>query len=114
MGPEDVEAVAALQREAFPPPFSEELLWQPEHLYRHLELFPEGQFVALAEEEVIGSCSNTLISEEGWQRHSSWDETVGGPLLKSFNRGGGTLYGLDITVSPRRRRLGIGRALYDA
>ena len=60
----DVESAAALQSLAFPPPFPQDLLWQPEHLKRHLVLFPSGQFVADVGNQIIGSCSNTVISEE--------------------------------------------------
>lgn len=48
MLPKDIEGAVALQRDCFPPPFPEELLWQISHLQRHLEIFPEGQFVAFA------------------------------------------------------------------
>ncbi|HEY0868733.1 MAG TPA: hypothetical protein VGE01_15220, partial [Fimbriimonas sp.] len=47
-----------------------------------------------------------------WQKHGSWSETVGGPYLRAFDPDGSTLYGLDITVHPMHRRLGIGRAFY--
>jgi GNAT superfamily N-acetyltransferase len=81
-------------------------------LERHLEIFPEGQFIADAGGQIVGSCSNTLISEERWQAHTGWGETVGGPMLKAFDRNGSTLYGLDITVHPDFRRIGVGRAFY--
>jgi len=112
MRPEDVAAAVALQRAAFPPPFSEDLLWQASHLHRHLELFPEGQWIAWVGDQVAGSCSNTLISEERWNAHASWVETVGGPYLEGFDPDGTTLYGLDITVHPDFRRIGVGRAFY--
>ncbi|HSI73669.1 MAG TPA: GNAT family N-acetyltransferase [Fimbriimonas sp.] len=109
---DDVEPAAALQSLSFPPPFPADLLWQPSHLQRHLELFPEGQFVAEADGEIVASCSNTIISEALWQSHESWSATVGGPLLDKFDRQGTTLYGLDITVHPDFRRMGIGREFY--
>jgi GNAT superfamily N-acetyltransferase len=111
---DDAEAAAALQSLAFPPPFPKDLLWQPEHLRRHIQIFPEGQFVAEADSQIVGSCSNTLISEDRWQAHESWTETVGGPLLDHFDPNGSTLYGLDITVHPDFRRMGIGRDFYSA
>lgn len=110
----DVDAVVRLQAAAFPPPFSQDLHWNPEHLIRHIELFPEGQFVAVENGEVIGSCSNTMISEEAWQEHAGWGRTVGGPMLSHFDAYGTTLYGLDITVHPEFRQKGIGRAFYRA
>jgi GNAT superfamily N-acetyltransferase len=111
---EDVPAVVALQKLAFPPPFSEELHWDPEHLVRHIELFPEGQLVADCDGEVVGSCSNTIVSEHAWRAHGSWYETVGGPDLHGFAPLGTTLYGLDISVHPEHRRAGIGRRFYQS
>lgn len=112
MDVQHLDEVVALQAECFPPPFDPELLWKKEHLERHLELFPEGQFVAVLQEEVIASCSNTLIAEENWLAHRSWEETVGGYFLETFDADGTTLYGLDISVHPSHRRQGIAKALY--
>lgn len=110
----DIDAVVALQPLAFPPPFDPDLLWQREHIERHVAIFPEGQFLAEIDGRVVGSCSNTRISEERWTAHQGWDATVGGPLLTTYDPSGTTLYGLDISVHPDFRRLGIGRALYRA
>jgi ribosomal protein S18 acetylase RimI-like enzyme len=111
---EDVPQVVALQRRAFPPPFDEELLWQPEHLERHLEKFPTGQFVAELGGRIVGSCSNCIISEERWQAREDWDKTVGGPYIENHDPNGSTLFGLDISVDPDVRRMGVGRAFYGA
>ncbi len=108
----DLEAVVELQRLAFPPPFSEDLHWDIGHLARHLKIFPRGQWIAKYNDSVVGSCSNTIITEQNWQAHESWFATAGGPELKHFSKSGSTLYGLDITVHPDVRRQGIGRAFY--
>ncbi|HEY0866828.1 MAG TPA: hypothetical protein VGE01_05605, partial [Fimbriimonas sp.] len=60
MREQDIPAVVDLQKAAFPPPFSEDLHWDPEHLLRHLEIFPDGQFVAESLGSIVGSCSNTV------------------------------------------------------
>ena len=110
---EDVDDVVGLQAAAFPPPFSQDLHWDPEHLHRHIELFPDGQLVAIDGDAIVGSCSNTMISEGAWLEHSGWGRTVGGPMLTRFDANGSTLYGLDITVHPDFRQRGIGRAFYE-
>lgn len=114
MRPEDVAGAVALQKEAFPPPFSEDLHWDPEHLHAHVTLFPEGQLVAEAGGRIIGSCSNCIISEERWNAHAPWGLTVGGPFLKNHTLDGTTLYGLDISVHPEFRGQGVGRSFYAA
>ncbi len=109
-----LDGVVALQTLCFPPPFDADLLWKHEHLRRHLELFPDGQFVGVSDGQVVASCSNTLISEIDWHAHRSWDETVGGCFLENFDAEGSTVYGLDISVHPEFRRRGVAKALYQA
>ncbi len=111
---EDVPGAVALQKLAFPPPFSEDLHWDPEHLLHHVAVFPTGQWIAESEGQIVGSCSNAIISEARWQAHGSWGATVGGPYIHNHDSKGSTLYGLDITVHPEFRRIGIGRAFYAA
>jgi len=107
-----LQDVVDLQRACFPPPFPDEMLWTAEHLERHLTVFPGGQFVALNGDQVIASASSTIISEVNWSSHRSWDETVGGPFLHTFDPAGTTVYGLDISVHPNFRGKGVGRLLY--
>ncbi len=108
----DVPAVVVLQKASFPPPFSEDLHWDPEHLYHHLEAFPEGQFVAAIDNVVVGSCSNCILTEHRWAKHGSWGATAGGPYIRNHDPRGTTLYGLDIGVDPDHRKMGIGRSFY--
>ncbi len=110
----DVAGVVALQPLAFPQPFDPDLHWEASHIERHLEIFPEAQFVAEVDGEIVGSCSNTRIGEAAWRAHGSWVETVGGPYLENLDLSGSTLYGLDISVHPEFRRRGLGRAFYQA
>lgn len=109
----DIDGVVALQRACFPPPFPEELLWNASHLKRHLQVFPEGQFVAV-DGQVVGSASACIISELNWREHRPWAQTVGGPFVESHDPAGSTLYGLDVSVHPLWRGQGVGRMLYHA
>jgi GNAT superfamily N-acetyltransferase len=114
MKPEDFEGVVLLQRLCFPIPFDQDILWQTEHLARHLELFHQGQFVAQNDDDmIIGSCTNSIISSELVDKHGTWDETVGGVFLSTFDRKGDVLFGVDISVHPDYRRRSIGRVFYE-
>jgi GNAT superfamily N-acetyltransferase len=113
MNPSDIAAVVALQRACYPAPFPEDLLWQAEHIERHLIVFPEAQFVCELDGQVVGSSSATIISEDKWRSHSNWSDTVGGLYLDAHDPCGNTLYGLDISVHPKYRGIGCGRSLYE-
>lgn len=114
MSKQDIPGAVALQRSCFPEPFPAELLWSDHHLERHLEIFPEGQFVALYGGLVIGSASALLISEESWLAHHDWETTTGGHFLSAHDPNGSTLYAADISVHPEHRGQGVGRMLYEA
>ncbi len=110
----DIPRVLALQRKCFPEPFPAELLWTEAHLNAHLNVFPEGQFVAELGSSIVGSASSALISEETWHAHLSWEATLGGFEFANHDPTGTTLYGADISVDPSQQGKGVGRALYIA
>lgn len=110
-----IDGVVALQAKCFPPPFPAEFLWRPEHIAKHIEIFPEGQFVVLVgESDVVASATNLVIIEDAWATHGDWESTVGGHFLRNHDPNGTTLYGVDISVNPHYRRNGIARMLYKA
>lgn len=112
MQPDHLAGAVALQRLCFPPPFPESYLWGEEDLEQHLARFPEGQFIALAGDLVVGSSSNNRIPLARWDQRLNWYETNGGPWFEGYDENGDALYGADISVHPEFRRMGIGRELY--
>jgi hypothetical protein len=111
---EDISGVAALQEACFPPPFPEEEHWNKNHLTKHLEIFPQGQFVCEIDKKIVASASNCIISEETWNNHLTWADTLGGHFFENFDQNGTTMYGADISVHPNFRKLGIAKKLYKA
>jgi GNAT superfamily N-acetyltransferase len=103
---EDIPEVVDLQPIVFPPPFSPDLLWKPSDLEKHLSVFPEGQFVATLGQKIIASCSNTRLVR--YDKDLKWEDAITG-----FESDGTILFGLDISVHPDYRGLGIGRAFYN-
>jgi GNAT superfamily N-acetyltransferase len=115
--PEHVPELARLQRLSFPTLSDNERLNEARY-YKHLELFPEGQFVALAysqgEPIPVGSTS-TFRSDFDFDhiQHTFLDAVADG-WLTNHNPGGAWLYGADMNVHPKYRGMRVGRRLYEA
>jgi predicted amidohydrolase/GNAT superfamily N-acetyltransferase len=107
----DVPAVVALQRRVY----SEDLAWSERELLRHLEIFPEGQFVALDRSgQIVGSASSLIIDWDDYAESARWSVITGQGTFSSHNPHGKTLYGADMCVDPKARRSGVGTRFYQA
>ncbi|MBI4891204.1 MAG: GNAT family N-acetyltransferase [Acidobacteria bacterium] len=91
--------------------------WTAAQLESHLDLFPEGQFVAveLASGRVVGTAASLIVLWDDYDMQTSWREfTANGTFSNHDPDHGRTLYGAEVMVSPTLRGLGIGKALYQA
>ncbi|WP_062051457.1 GNAT family N-acetyltransferase [Bacillus sp. JCM 19034] len=110
---EDFEQLLDVQKEAFPPPFPEELWWSKDQIASHIDTFPEGAILAEIDGTVVGSATSTLIRFNG-EPHT-WEEIAdNGYIVNSFQSNGDSLYGIDVCVRPSYRGKGIAKALYEA
>lgn len=108
---DDVQAVVELQHRAFPGMPA----WTAENLMQHLAVFPEGQMVAVDEAgEILGSASSLLIDWDDYAESAKWSTITGHGTFSTHNPHGKTLYGADMGVDPKARRLRIGSLFYDA
>lgn len=114
-GPEHVEELAVMQPVVYPTLTPDELFTAEKYL-RHIELFPVGQFVALAKvdgrERVVGASSAFRTSFDFDHIHHTFEEAVAGGWLTNHNPKGDWLYGVDMSVHPDYRRRGVGSKLY--
>ena len=109
---EHAEQLEALQRVVFPNLAEEELL-HAEQYKKHIELFPEGQLVALDGDKVIGATSTIRYNFDiNHQEHHTFFEVMGGGWFTTHDPNGKWLYGMDISVHPSYRGQGIARAFY--
>jgi GNAT superfamily N-acetyltransferase len=84
------------------------------HYRKHLEIFPEGQFVALDGSRVTGGTSTCRLDFDFGHVGHSFDEVIRGGWLTSHEPLGDWLYGADISVHPAHRGRGLARGLYAA
>ncbi|RXT08754.1 GNAT family N-acetyltransferase [Ammoniphilus sp. CFH 90114] len=109
----DFEGLLDLQREAFPPPFPEDLWWKPEQIQAHIRNFPKGAMVALLDDKIVGSATSLLIQFDG-KPHTWVEVSDNGYIEGSHDPAGDSLYGIDVCVRPSYRGNGIAAALYQA
>lgn len=107
------ERLAALQDLVFPS-LAPAQRFRAEHYRKHIELFPEGQFVALDGEAVVGMTSSLRLDFDFEHPDHRFEEVIAGGFLTTHDPSGAWLYGADIGTHPEYRRRGIARALYAA
>lgn len=76
--------------------------------------FPEGQFVALFEQRVVGYCASSRIDEAIALSPHNWATISGNGFGSRHDPTGDWLYGLEMAVDERQRGLRIGKRLYEA
>ncbi len=85
-----------------------------EMLAAQLKKFPEGQFVVLDGDQVIGHCATFIIGGDIALKNHTYDEITGGGFASRHNPEGEYLYGMEVSVDPEFRGMRIGQRLYDA
>lgn len=110
---EHAEALEALQRTVFPT-LADEERFKAAHYRKHLELFPEGQFVALDGSRVVGATTTIRLHFDFSHVAHTFADIIQGGWLTSHEPDGDWLYGADIGVHPEYRGRGLAMALYAA
>jgi len=81
-----------------------------------LERFPEGQFVAVYNddgvERIVGTAHTMRVSKDPYP--GKWEDTIGSMGISNHVPDGEWLYGVEMAVRPKYRKKGIGTALYQA
>ena len=111
--PVHAQQLEELQKTVFPTLAEDERI-RAVHYLRHLEIFPEGQFVIADRDKVIGM-STTMRSRFDFENyHHTFKETIAGGWLTNHDPQGDWLYGLDMGILPAYRGRGLARILYRA
>ncbi len=109
--PEDFDGIIGLTRRIYPTSAP----WTREQLASHLRVFPEGQFVAVDGERVVGMAASLIVFWDDYDFEASWrDFTGGGTFANHDPEQGRTLYAAEVMVDPDWRGHGIGGRLYEA
>jgi ribosomal protein S18 acetylase RimI-like enzyme len=106
---DDVEAIYQLDQEVWT-----EFPGTKEMFASRIEIFPEGNVVALVDEKIAGYlCMELVELDLDHPRPFTWDEiTDHGFLKKSHKLNGNYEYGVALTVSPKFQNCGIATRLF--
>jgi 4-aminobutyrate aminotransferase/(S)-3-amino-2-methylpropionate transaminase len=96
------------------PTLADEQRFKAAHYRRHIEIFPEGQFVVVDGDKVVGSTSTIRMNFDFGHVTHTFDEIIDGGWLTPHDPKGEWLYGADIGTNPQYRGKGIAGALYAA
>lgn len=105
----DIPAIATLSRKVYG-----EFSMTEEMLGGQISTFPEGQFVAVYNGEIVGHCATFIIAGEVGLKPHDWREITGHGFASRHDPEGDFLYGMEVCVDVRFRGLRIGQRLYDA
>lgn len=76
--------------------------------------FPNGVFVAVYEDKIVGYAATLRAMERRIMRRHTWEGITGAGYASTHNPRGDWLYGYEVFVDPDCRRLRIGERLYQA
>jgi ribosomal protein S18 acetylase RimI-like enzyme len=109
------EQLERLQAVCYPTLTSDELLNREKYAH-HLQLFPDGQFMAVLKhpqgEYVVGSCASIRYNFDFNNFQHKFTDITDNGWLNTHNPNGEWLYGLDMCVHPDFRRRHIASRLY--
>lgn len=126
---DDIPGIRALSHRVYPnvPP------WSEAEISRHLEVFPEGQMVAVPMDAhqaaaidspepppgesttpVVGMAACLRVRWSDYDVEQPWREFTADGSFRNHDPEGPILYGAEVMVHPEHRRRGIASAIYDA
>jgi GNAT superfamily N-acetyltransferase len=111
--PEHADQLERLQTVVFPT-LADDERFKARHYRKHIELFPEGQFVGLDGNRVVAATATIRLHFDFGHVNHTFAEIIQGGWLTSHEPDGHWLYGADIGVHPEYRGRGLAQALYAA
>lgn len=104
----DIPQLLEIDREIWPQfPATKEMF------ISRIETFPEGQFVAEIEGQIIGSVFTQIIDYKDWEeKNFSWNEiTDNGTIKNTHNPKGDSIYGVGLAVRKKFQGRGVAALL---
>jgi len=106
--PSDAKAISQLSQRVYGRPEG----YTQAQIRGQINNFPEGQFVAEYEGALVGHCATLIVPHDLAFGAHTWDEITGNGFATRHDSDGDVLYGMEVCVDPKFRRLRIGQRFY--
>lgn len=106
---EDVDGICALSEKVY----GTKSAYSKKMVRSQITNFPDGQFVALYNDRIVGYAATFIIDESAATKPHTWKEITGGGYAARHDPGGDILYGMEVCVDPELRGIRIGQRLYN-
>jgi len=106
----DVKEIAELSKSVY----GKDFCFKEDHIRGQINTFPQGQFVVLMEDNIVGYCSTFIISAELALKPHTFKEITGHGFGSLHDPNGEYLYGMEVCVDKNMRGMKIGGRLYAA
>ncbi|MBI1406229.1 MAG: GNAT family N-acetyltransferase [Caulobacter sp.] len=108
--PGDIPAIIAMMRRAYPTM----PVYTKGNLQGQMSAYPQGQFVAEAQDEIVGYAATFRIDEATALSPHTWSEITGSGHASRHDANGEWLYAMEVCVDPAWRGRRVGQRLYEA
>lgn len=88
--------------------------WKENQITKLIQVFPEGQFVALVDGKVVGSALSIIVDYQKFGDKHTFKQITGNETFSTHDSKGNILYGIEVFIHPDYQGLRLGRRLYDA
>ncbi|MCA9920190.1 MAG: GNAT family N-acetyltransferase [Anaerolineales bacterium] len=109
---EDIPKIVACHKAVYGDLYEGDDLYGRRAYTMQFSAFPEGQFLAELNGEVVGYTTSIILQLDDDEEAYTYQEITGAGTFTSHTYSGDTLYGADIAVHPEFRRRGISKRLY--
>lgn len=106
--PKDILAILPLYEKVYGVAYG----YTADQIAGQINKFPDGQFVAEFEGQIVGHCVTFMIASGTALAPHTWNEITGGGFAARHDPEGDILYGMDVIVDSEYRRLRIGQRFY--
>lgn len=90
------------------------VVWSEKSIRKLLTIFPEGQFIVVADNKVVGCALSIIVKYDDFGDEHTYRQITGNFTFSTHHPNGNVLYGIEVFIHPDYRGMRLARRLYDA